>query len=96
MIAINLVLSLQTFNPSPIIIFDEAEMFLDKKNSAVVSKLVGETTSNGVQIIMLMPDSSKGLITLANRVIGVALAGPNGPSTIIPDPHLLNIPPAEE
>lgn len=96
MVAINLVLSLQNFNPSPIIIFDEAEMFLDKKNSAVVSKLVGETTNNGVQIIMLMPDSSKGLITLANRVIGVALAGPNGPSTIIPDPHLLNMPPPEE
>ncbi|HMF31195.1 MAG TPA: AAA family ATPase [Candidatus Lokiarchaeia archaeon] len=96
MVAINLVLALQSFNPSPLIIFDEAEMFLDKKNAAVVSQIVGETTCNGVQIVMLMPDASKGLITLADKVIGVALSGPDGPSTIVPDPQVLRATGQEE
>ncbi|MHA1731467.1 MAG: hypothetical protein ACTSU5_05965, partial [Promethearchaeota archaeon] len=89
MLSICLMLGLQELTPSPVCIFDEAEMFLDKKNAHRVSRLVKDVTNKGIQFIMIMPDHSKGLIHLADLVIGVTRLGEGGPSVTIQAPSFV-------
>lgn len=81
--AISLMLSLQNLNPSPLCIFDEAQMFLDKSNTENVSKLIKDVTESGVQFIIITPNASNNLVSLADCVIGVAKNGPEEVSTVI-------------
>ncbi|GAB4326462.1 MAG: chromosome segregation SMC family protein [Promethearchaeota archaeon] len=80
MVSICLMLALQDLRPSPLCVFDEAEMFLDKRNAHSVSRLVKAVTEKGVQFMMLMPDHSKGLLSLADLVVAVARQWKGGPS----------------
>jgi chromosome segregation ATPase len=82
MVGICLMLSLHQLNPSPFNIYDEAEMFLDAKNAQTVAKLIHNLTMSGIQFVILMPDKSKTLVQLANKVIGISRNGKNGPSTV--------------
>jgi len=83
-VAICLMLSLQDIRSSPLCIFDEAEIYLDEDNAEIVYKLIKTTIKiNKVQIIMLMPKSSRTVYTIADKIIGVARNGKTGPSTII-------------
>ncbi|MBN2157346.1 MAG: chromosome segregation protein SMC [Candidatus Lokiarchaeota archaeon] len=82
--AITLMLTLQNLNPSPLCIFDEAQMFLDKSNTENVSKLIKDVTDNGVQFIMITPNASSTLVDLADCVLGIAKNGSEEVSTVIP------------
>ncbi|MHA1112609.1 MAG: hypothetical protein ACTSRE_16060, partial [Promethearchaeota archaeon] len=82
--AISLMLTLQNLNPSPLCIFDEAQMFLDKSNAENVSKLIKDVTESGVQFIMITPNAANSLLELADCVLGVAKNGSEEVSTVIP------------
>lgn len=83
-VAICLMLSLQDIKSSPLCIFDEAEIYLDPSNAEIVYKLIQTTIKvNKIQIIMLMPKSSRAVYKIADKIIGVARNGKTGPSTII-------------
>ncbi|MCP4761146.1 MAG: hypothetical protein GY870_05150, partial [archaeon] len=90
MFAISLMLTLQDLHPSPMCIFDEAQMFLDKENSHEVSKLIKGVTEKGIQFIMILPDASKTILNLANSVVGIAKNGKEEVSTVIEIPFWSN------
>jgi chromosome segregation ATPase len=75
-------LALNQLNPSPFSMYDEIEMFLDPENAQNVARLIHMLASRGNQFVILMPDKSKTLIQLANKVVGVTRNGKTGPSTI--------------
>ncbi len=81
--AISLMLTLQNLHPSPLCVFDEAQMFLDKSNTESVSKLIKDVTSDGVQFIMITPNASNSLMNLADSVLGIAKNGSEEVSTVI-------------
>jgi chromosome segregation ATPase len=81
--AISLMLTLQNLNPSPLCIFDEAQMFLDKSNTESVSKLIKDVTESGVQFIMITPNAANSLLELADSVLGIAKNGSEEVSTVI-------------
>jgi len=83
MVGICLMLSLNQLNPSPFNIYDEIEMFLDPDNAQTVAKLIHNLTKNGYQFMILMPDKSKTLIQLADKVIGVCKNGKYGCSMVL-------------
>ena len=80
-------LSLNQLNPSPFNIYDEIEMFLDPQNAQIIAKLIHQLAQEGMQFVILMPDKSKTLLQLANKVIGIARNGVNGLSTV----HYCNV-----
>jgi len=82
MIGISLMLSLHHFNPSPFNIYDEIEMFLDNLNAEIIAKMIFDITKNGIQCILIMPDSSISILHFANKVIGISRNGTNGTSTV--------------
>ncbi len=82
--AISLMLTLQNLNPSPLCIFDEAQMFLDKSNTENVSKLIKDVTESGVQFIMITPNAANSLLELADSVLGITKNGSEEVSTVIP------------
>ena len=83
-IAICLILSLQEFKSSRIIVLDEAEIYLDENNAEIAYKLIKATIRmNKIQIIIFMPKASKYIYKMADKLIGVARNGPIGPSTIL-------------
>ena len=83
MISICLILSLQEIKPSPLCMFDEAGMFLDDKNTEIVYQLINSTLKqNPIQMILFLPNSSKPLYQLADKLIGVARIGKNEISSI--------------
>jgi chromosome segregation protein len=86
MFAISLMLTLQELNPSPMCIFDEAQMFLDNENSDEVAKLIKNVTKKGIQFVMILPDASKTILKLADSVIGIAKNGETDVSTVIEIP----------
>lgn len=83
MFAISLMLTLQELNPSPMCIFDEAQMFLDNENSDEVAKLIKNVTKKGIQFVIILPDASKTILKLADSVIGIAKNGETDVSTVI-------------
>ena len=83
MFAISLMLTLQELNPSPMCIFDEAQMFLDNENSDEVAKLIKNVTKKGIQFVIILPDASKTILKLADSVIGIAKNGKTDVSTVI-------------
>jgi len=83
MVSICLILSLQEIKPSSLCMFDEAGMFLDEKNSEASYQMIKSTLeSNPIQLLIFLPNSSKNLYQLADRIIGVARVGKNEISTI--------------
>ncbi|MFX1556948.1 MAG: hypothetical protein ACFFC9_06820, partial [Promethearchaeota archaeon] len=83
MVSICLILSLQEIRPSSLCMFDEAGMFLDDKNSEASYQMIKSTLElNPIQLIIFLPNSSKSLYQLADRIIGVARVGKNEISTI--------------
>jgi chromosome segregation ATPase len=80
-------LTLQELNPSPLCVFDEAQMFLDQENSQEVSKLIKNATKKGIQFIIILPDASKTILQLADSVVGIAKNGPKEISTVISLPR---------
>ncbi|MHA1820982.1 MAG: AAA family ATPase [Promethearchaeota archaeon] len=86
--AISLMLTLQELNPSPLCIFDEAQMFLDPKNAHFISRLLKDTTARGIQMIIISPDPGKVLLKLADKIIGIAKNDKEEVSTALyyPDP----------
>ncbi|MFX1406725.1 MAG: hypothetical protein ACFFBW_07195 [Promethearchaeota archaeon] len=83
MVSICLILSLQEIKPSSLCMFDEAGMFLDDKNSEASYQMIKATLElNPIQLIIFLPNSSKSLYQLADRIIGVARVGKNEISTI--------------
>jgi len=83
MVGICLMLSLHQLKPSPFNIYDEIEMFLDPSNAQTVARLIHQLTQNGLQFVLLMPDKSKTLIQLADKVIGVCKNGKHGCSMLL-------------
>ncbi len=83
-IAICLILSLQEFKSSRIIVLDEAELYLDENNAEIAYKLIkGAIQMNKTQIIIFVPKASKYIYSMADKLIGVARNGAIGPSTIL-------------
>ena len=89
MVGIGLMLALNKLNPSPFSMYDEIDMFLDPENAQHIAHLIHNLAQQGNQFVILMPDKSKTLIQLANKVVGVTRNGKTGPSTIF-----YGIPPA--
>jgi chromosome segregation ATPase len=91
MVAIALILSLQEMEPTPLVMFDEASMFLDEKNSEITYELIKSTLDkNPIQMLMFLPKSSNPLYRLADKLIGVASVGKKEISTIFDPPKIIN------
>ncbi|TXT64636.1 MAG: Chromosome partition protein Smc [Promethearchaeota archaeon] len=90
MVAIALILSLQEMEPTPLVMFDEASMFLDDKNAEVTYELIRSTLEkNPIQMIMFLPKSSNALYRLAEKLIGVASVGKKEVSTVFDPPKIV-------
>jgi len=83
LISICLILSLQEIKPSPLVMLDEAGMFLDEKNSEVAYQLIKSTLEqNPIQMLMFLPKTSSSLFLLAEKIIGIARVGKNEISSV--------------
>jgi structural maintenance of chromosome 2 len=83
MISISLILSLLEIKSSPIVMLDEAGMFLDDRNSEASYKMIKSTLeNNSIQMLLFLPKSSNALYLLADKLIGVARVGKKEVSTI--------------
>ena len=83
MISIGLILSLLEIKSSPIVMLDEAGMFLDDRNSEASYKMIKSTLdNNAIQMLLFLPKSSNALYLLADKLIGVARIGKKEVSTI--------------
>ncbi|HUW89756.1 MAG TPA: AAA family ATPase [Candidatus Nanopelagicaceae bacterium] len=83
MISIGLILSLLEIKSSPIVMLDEAGMFLDDRNSEASYKMIKSTLeNNSIQMLLFLPKSSNALYLLADKLIGVARVGKKDVSTI--------------
>ena len=83
MISISLILSLLEIKSSPIVMLDEAGMFLDDRNSEASYKMIKSTLENNtIQMLLFLPKSSNALYLLADKLIGVARVGKKEVSTI--------------
>ncbi len=83
MISIGLILSLLEIKSSPIVMLDEAGMFLDDRNSEASYTMIKSTLeNNSIQMLLFLPKSSNALYLLADKLIGVARVGKNEVSTI--------------
>jgi len=83
MISIALILSLLEIKSSPIVMLDEAGMFLDDRNSEASYMMIKSTLeNNSIQMLLFLPKSSNALYLLADKLIGVARVGKKEVSTI--------------
>jgi len=83
MISIGLILSLLEIKSSPIVMLDEAGMFLDDRNSEASYMMIKSTLeNNSIQMLLFLPKSSNALYLLADKLIGVARVGKKEVSTI--------------
>jgi len=83
MISIGLILSLLEIKSSPIVMLDEAGMFLDDRNSEASYTMIKSTLeNNSIQMLLFLPKSSNALYLLADKLIGVARVGKKEVSTI--------------
>ncbi len=83
MISIGLILSLLEIKSSPIVMLDEAGMFLDDRNSEASYMMIKSTLeNNSIQMLLFLPKSSNALYHLADKLIGVARVGKKEVSTI--------------
>ncbi len=83
MISIGLILSLLEIKSSPIVMLDEAGMFLDDRNSEASYMMIKSTLeNNSIQMLLFLPRSSNALYLLADKLIGVARVGKKEVSTI--------------
>ena len=83
MISIGLILSLLEIKSSPIVMLDEAGMFLDDRNSEASYMMIKSTLeNNSIQMLLFLPKSSNALFLLADKLIGVARVGKKEVSTI--------------
>jgi structural maintenance of chromosome 2 len=83
MISIGLILSLLEIKSSPIVMLDEAGMFLDDRNSEASYMMIKSTLeNNSIQMLLFLPKSSNALYILADKLIGVARVGKKEVSTI--------------
>ena len=83
MISICLILSLQEMNPSPLCMLDEAAMFLDENNAEIVYTMIKTMLEqNPIQLILFLPQSSKILYLLSEKLIGIARVGKSEVSTV--------------
>ena len=76
--ALALIFALQRYNPSPIYILDEVDMFLDPVNAEAVARMV-KRSSSLAQFIMI--SLRKVTLKYADSLIGVA-KGPDGISRV--------------
>jgi len=91
MISISLILSLLEIKSSPIVMLDEAGMFLDDRNSEASYKMIKSTLeNNSIQMLLFLPKSSNALYLLADKLIGVARVGKKEVSTIF-NPKIVQV-----
>ncbi|MFW9991788.1 MAG: AAA family ATPase [Candidatus Odinarchaeota archaeon] len=82
-VSIAFLLALQAFDPSPVRVFDEFDVFLDPENTRIVTELIKNSSKRTkTQFIVLTPAKSIELIEPADKVIGVARP-PGKPSCIV-------------
>ncbi|MEM4734792.1 MAG: hypothetical protein QXS20_03660, partial [Candidatus Thorarchaeota archaeon] len=85
LVAIGLILALQRMNPAPVYLLDEIDIFLDAKNTELVSVLLHDCSRRS-QFIVFTPAKSLHLLRQADRRIGVVSPRGIEPSVIIESP----------
>ncbi|MBN2127229.1 MAG: AAA family ATPase [Candidatus Diapherotrites archaeon] len=70
MTALAFLFAIQSFNPAPVYVFDEADAALDKENSVKMGRIIKEISRHSQFISISHNDS---IIKMADQIIGVAL-----------------------
>ncbi|TXT55943.1 MAG: Chromosome partition protein Smc [Candidatus Thorarchaeota archaeon] len=86
LIAIGLIMALQTFNPAPVYALDEVDTFLDATNTEMISIILHDASRRS-QFIIFTPAKSTHLLKHADKRIGVVSPSGTEPSVVIESPR---------